>query len=394
MNSVNRVGLVVSDDVDYGLDLANALYKKGMSVTLYLSLTQILYHLYGGCVQRNQANSDMLIELLYKKSLVPEDCQVRLIHFPRMRNPRSLSVINDLRKKICNDGLDVVHILMGPGELWIAVLAILIRNLPIVSTLIIPVPNIGEKLPRKVLWGIAKILTIGSNLVIVNGTEQVGQVCNLYALPQKKVVYIPLIPRAIAAKWADTQVEEQQDSILFIGKAQPRKGLEYLVKAQPLITDRVPNAKIVLATHGDDLTRCLHFIKDESKFEIHADFLTAKEFAAYFQKASVVVLPYLSASTSGLLTTAYIFGKPVVSTNVGALSEYVQHGITGFLVPPADEKCLAEAIINILLDDKLRMEMGVRAKEWVIEEQLKVANQTKDSYETAKIHFTKGLVSL
>ncbi len=389
-----HVGLVVSDDLDYGLDLANALIEAGMSVTLYLSLKHTSLYMWGA--ERNETAAlqpDILIDRLYKLGLVPRSCQVRLTNFPRIRDPRSLITIYKLSREIAKDGLDVVHILMGPGEFWIAILGCIIHRLPITSTLIIPEPNVGEDLPVFMLWAIAKILTLGSDLVIVNGAKQVDLVCRLYAVNPQKVVHIPLVPRFAAAKWAICQHQEIPGSVLFIGKAQPRKGLEFLVKAQPIINSRIPNAKIVLATHGDDLDRCLALITDESKFEIHNGFLTAAELAEYFQKASLVALPYISASTSGLLTTAYVFGKPVVSTTVGALPEYVQDEITGLLVPPADETRLAEAIIRILSDDDLRHKMGKNAKEWVDSEQQKIVVKTKNAYEVARNNFTKGWIT-
>jgi glycosyltransferase involved in cell wall biosynthesis len=243
------------------------------------------------------------------------------------------------------------------------------------------------------LWTIAKLLTLGSDLVIVNGANQVDVVHRLYALDSKKIAYIPLCPRAVAAKWADQVYPEEPGTVLFPGKAQRRKGLEYLVKAQPFITNRVPHAKIVLAAHGDDLDRCRAMITDQSKFEIHDGFLSAADLASYFQKSSLVALPYLTASTSGLLTTAYVFGKPVVSTNVGALPEYVKEGVTGFLVPPANADLLGEAIVRLLLDDQLRKQMGENAKDWVNKEKRTIAIETIKAYERARMNFEKGRVT-
>ena len=51
---------------------------------------------------------------------------------------------------------------------------------------------------------------------------------------------------------------------------------------------------------------------------------------------------------------AYVFGKPVVVTRVGSLPEYVQDGVTGLLVPPADVEQLTEAIVRLLTDEGLR----------------------------------------
>jgi glycosyltransferase involved in cell wall biosynthesis len=81
--------------------------------------------------------------------------------------------------------------------------------------------------------------------------------------------------------------------------------------------------------------------------------------------------------------TAYVFGKPVVVTRVGSLPEYVEDGVTGFLVPPADVEQLAKAVIRLLLDETMRHRMGEEAKRWAYEEQIKNALQLLRIYEKA-----------
>ncbi len=383
-----KLGLVVSDDLDYGLDLANALGDAGDTLILYLSHANLAWYL---GESPSASSSELLLDSLYRKRLVPQNVTVRLFHFPRMRDPRSILAVTRLKRMIEADSLDVAHILMGPGELWIAVLACLIRSIPVVSTMIIPQPNLGEQLPVFVLWTFAKLLALGSDLIIVNGAEQVEIVRRMYSVPSYKVAYVPLIPRISAAKWAETNRVEEPRTVLFPGKAQPRKGLEYLIRAQPFVNREVPDARFLIVAHGEDLPRCRELVVDESRFEFQEGFLTSAKLAEYFQKASLVALPYLSASTSGMLTTAYVFGKPVVATKVGALPEYVQEGETGFLVPPADPERLAEALARILGDDVLRHRMKANAEKWVEREKNRVTDQTRDAYRQARAAFTKGV---
>ena len=99
----------------------------------------------------------------------------------------------------------------------------------------------------------------------------------------------------------------------------------------------------------------------------------------------MVVLPYVEATQSAVIPIAYVFGKPVVVTNVGALSEVVEQGKTGFIVPPKDEKLLAEAVIKLLKNDKLRKEMGKNAYKFAMTELSldKIANMTIEVYKKA-----------
>ncbi len=124
-------------------------------------------------------------------------------------------------------------------------------------------------------------------------------------------------------------------------------------------------------------------MQDSSRFELYEGFVPGEMAAAFFQRSSIIALPYLSASTSGILTTAYAFGKPVVATSVGCLPEYVEEGVTGLLVPPADVEKLADAIVRLLSDDELRDRMGHETRRWAEEKRKTVALETLQAYEKA-----------
>jgi glycosyltransferase involved in cell wall biosynthesis len=381
-HKIMNVGLVVPNDIDFGLDLANALYDLRLSVTLYFSQSRMALYLSNN-EKIHSLSADRLEKLLFESELLPPNCRIRLFRYPRVRDPRSLAVIRQINLTMLQDGIDVAHLLMGPGDLWSAVLAHLVRRIPVVSTMIIPKPNIGEDLPAWVIMAINKLLAQGSELVIVNGASQVEYLRTTYRVPADRIAYVPLGPRTTAIKWARRRCNEETGTVLFFGRAHPHKGLEYLVKAQPLISDRIPHARILIVAHGNDLSRCRAMIGDSSKFEIHEGFLQSTDTIPFFERSSLVALPYLSASTSGILMTAYVFGKPVVASRVGCLPEYVEDGVTGFLVPPADVSELAQAIIRLLSDDVGRRRMGENARKWAMNEQMKVAARTVEVYERA-----------
>jgi glycosyltransferase involved in cell wall biosynthesis len=379
-----HIGLVCRSDVDYGLDLGNALSSEaGMRVTMYMcrALTGLA-----------MGSPDRPIERIYELGLLPPACRVRLFQFPRLRDPRSLAAVRRVSRAMRDDGVDMVHILMGPGELWLAVLACLLRDIPVTSTMITPQPHVGDDLPGFVVLAAYKLLTLGSEMTIVNARNDVNWVHKTYGVPEGRVAYIPLGPRTTALRWVNRAVPEEPGTILFFGAARPHKGLEYLVRAQPIITRQVPHARVLVASRGTDLARCLQMIEDSSKFEIHNGFIPGDLASQFFQRASLFALPYLSAASSGILMTAYAFAKPVVATRAGNLPEYVQDGVTGLLVPPGDVEQLADATIRLLSDYALLRRMGVNAARWVNEELSwkNLAMQTLSIYEEAvSVHYNR-----
>lgn len=377
-----HVGIVTRSQVDYALDLANQLSEQGVSVTLYMDHAETVEEV---------GDSDRPEERLREVGLLPPACRVRLLRLPRMRDPRSFALFSKLRRTMQEDGVELAHILLNDGEVWFALLPSLLRNMPVITNMIVPVANVGGRLPGPVVWAINKLAAYGSEMVIVNGAEQVEAVNRLYAIPADRIAHVPLSMHTRANKWRIQNAPEELGTVLFFGRAHPHKGLEYLVRAQPLINRQVPYARILVSAHGRDLERCRLLIRDMSKFEITEGVVPGDVMAALFQRAALVALPYLTASTSGVLLTAFSFGKPVVASRVGSLAEYVENGVTGLLVPPGNVEELAEAIARLMLDDGLRRRMGKNALARAEEIEMEATEITLGVYERAiAIHSTDG----
>lgn len=103
-----HVGLVSLTDIDYGLDLANALNDRGACVSLYMSRSH---------VARAVGSIEHPVERVYELGLLPPTVSLTLFQPPRMRDPRSFLVAVRLCKAMKRDGAEVAHILVGSGEL-------------------------------------------------------------------------------------------------------------------------------------------------------------------------------------------------------------------------------------------------------------------------------------
>jgi glycosyltransferase involved in cell wall biosynthesis len=85
---------------------------------------------------------------------------------------------------------------------------------------------------------------------------------------------------------------------------------------------------------------------------LHAEYLGNQDVPRYFSAADAVVLPYRSATQSGIAQIAYQFGTPVIATDVGGLHEVVLDDQTGLIVPPEDPSALADAILRFFRSGK------------------------------------------
>jgi glycosyltransferase involved in cell wall biosynthesis len=88
----------------------------------------------------------------------------------------------------------------------------------------------------------------------------------------------------------------------------------------------------------------LDALKTQGQLTLVDRYVPNEEVGVYFSAADLVIVPYLSATQSGVIQIAYDFLKPVVATTVGGIPEVVDDGGTGYLVPPGDAPAMAAAV--------------------------------------------------
>jgi glycosyltransferase involved in cell wall biosynthesis len=145
-----------------------------------------------------------------------------------------------------------------------------------------------------------------------------------------------------------------QAVLLFFGFVRPYKGLAVLLEALPAVLSALPVHLLVVGEIWGDPSQYLAKI-ERLGLVGHVTFVNEyvpdERLAEFFEMADVVVLPYLSATQSGVVPLAFSFGVPVIASRVGGLVDAVRDGITGLLVPPADPPALAQAIVRFFEQD-------------------------------------------
>ena len=140
--------------------------------------------------------------------------------------------------------------------------------------------------------------------------------------------------------------------LLFFGLIRDYKGLDLLLEA----FEKIENKELRLLIAGE-------FYNDKEQYRpaldrlgervvLHEGFVKDEDVCNYFSVADALVLPYRTATQSGVTQICYNFCTPIIVTNVGGLAEIVPHDRVGYVCPPTVEG-VAEAIEKLYKDDNL-----------------------------------------
>jgi D-inositol-3-phosphate glycosyltransferase len=233
--------------------------------------------------------------------------------------------------------------------------------------------------------GEVEVMAAADRLVAATPLER-AQMVWLYGADASKISVVPCgvdldlfhpIPQNEAKQVLDLPI--QRCVILFVGRIEPLKGIDLLLRAIALIAPEMPcwrdelSVIIIGGAAGAgveqvnaELTR-LERLRAELGIEDLVTFLGAKDqdkLVYYYSAAEMVVMPSHYESFGMVALEAMACGTPVVASKVGGLAFSVQDGKTGFLVPEGDAEALATKIWLLLKDRDLREEFSQRAARW------------------------------
>jgi glycosyltransferase involved in cell wall biosynthesis len=187
-----------------------------------------------------------------------------------------------------------------------------------------------------------------------------NELTSRYGLSGDKVQVIPNpvdVDRVASlgeAELADPRFDSGRPVVVAAGRLHPQKGFSYLIRAFALVRSALP-CKLVILGEGPQRGELEQLI---TELGLSAD-IALPGFQdnpyKYMRRASLFVLSSLYEGFGNVLVEALALGTPVVSTTcpVGP-DEILTHGETGLLVPPADERALAEAMMQLLQDTELQ----------------------------------------
>jgi D-inositol-3-phosphate glycosyltransferase len=219
-----------------------------------------------------------------------------------------------------------------------------------------------------------------SDALVASTLADRDDMVHLYGADPAKIAIVPPgvdlelfrpIPQAEARRALGQDPEHRM--ILFVGRMDPIKGLDTLVRAMALVVDADPRWRdnaclcVIGGDRTDDPARMdaemarIHALRVELGLGDVVNFLGPQPqdlLPLYYSAAQVVVVPSRYESFGMVALEAMACGTPVIASEVGGLSTLVRDGRTGFLVPDGNPQALADRLRPLLGDSALRATLG------------------------------------
>lgn len=242
---------------------------------------------------------------------------------------------------------DVIHL---AWTLNIYELCLYVLGRKMIMTVHDPIPHSGldTLIVRFRRWVAFRFV---SKLILLNSNQR-QEFLNYYGISPDRVVNSRLSAYTYlhSVEPDYSLVPGECQYLLFFGKINSYKGLDYLLPAFMKVHEHCPHLHLVVAGGGK-------FDFDVSEYQncgfIHIinRFILKEELVALIQKSAAVVCPYTDATQSGVLMSAFAFYKPAVVTRTGGLPEMIEGDRYGLMANPRDVDSLVSAIVEMFADD-------------------------------------------
>lgn len=187
-------------------------------------------------------------------------------------------------------------------------------------------------------------------------------------IPKNKIRYLP---NGVDIELFHAIKEKQDNLILFVGRITFAKGLHVLLKSLTYLEK--PINLVIIGPPDWDVEyfrKMLKRIENENKKGPHKiTYLSAqdqKNIVKWYQRAAIFVLPSFKEAFPVVNLEALACETPVISTNVGGISDVVRDGENGILVPQNNAVGLAKALKYLLDNEDIRIKFGQEGRKWIV----------------------------
>ena len=192
-----------------------------------------------------------------------------------------------------------------------------------------------------------------ADVLIVLTRKYIEAASTKYNRPVNKVVFIrhpmPMYPQATSL---EKKSIDYTINFLFFGRIEGYKGLDILARAYRKLETKYNNMCLTVAGNGDfsPYSQEYSLLKNVNIINRYIDDSEIPEL--FCVNNTVVVLPYIDATQSGVIPMAFYYGVPVIASNTGGLKEQLFDGTIGSFFEPGDIDSLFESMESYIRDGK------------------------------------------
>lgn len=281
---------------------------------------------------------------------------------------------------ILTHNVDIIYIRHSPFNI-LPILVSRIVNIPCIIETNYSYKELKMQIPNIILFPIKIIDKLSYNLtdyIVTVSNNLKDDIYSTHNIDKNKIFVIPNGAdidkfKPCNSKNAKELLKLDKDFryICFVGSMKIWQGLDYLVKSAPIILKDIPNVKFLIVGNGSHLNNVINMTEE---MNVRNNFIFYKNVPnervpIYINAGDICVAPFCKGRiASPIKIYEYMAcGKPIIASSINGISDLLEKSSAGIPVPPNDAVQLADNIIKLLNDEKLRDIMGKNARKYVIE---------------------------
>lgn len=246
--------------------------------------------------------------------------------------------LHSVIRRIKRENFDAIY--FESLHVWnVAIMMALKKNIRMYQVIHEVIPHEGDKQVKGVNF-MNKVVCKVADVIVLRNKKYINEMIEQYKIKPERVKYLELWRR-----YPEFTQPKHSGRVLFFGRINPYKGVDNLLK----IVQMCPEVSFdVIGRVDPQMEQVVEKLMREPNVHINNEYVSDCEMREAFINADWVIVPYNSASQSGIIIDAYKYSRPVIAFNVGAISEQVEEGKSGFLIEAGDNDAFSQKIIDSL----------------------------------------------
>lgn len=201
------------------------------------------------------------------------------------------------------------------------------------------IPHEGDQQVKGVDF-MNKVICKTADTIVLRNQKYVDDMIQQYKVEPERVKYLELWRR-----YPDFTSPVHSGHVLFFGRINPYKGADNLLEIVRLCPEITFN---VIGRVDSQMETVVEELRKEKNVHLNNGYVSDDDMREAFVGCDWAIVPYNSASQSGIIIDAYKYSRPVIAFNVGAIAEQVDDGKSGYLVNAGDNNAFAEKLKQVM----------------------------------------------